>query len=58
MDRSEISLFMEHAFGRLEAWFQWLNNTQSGICYTSMWDAGVQEIIFFSFRPFIFTFSF
>ncbi|KAK2438022.1 mannosyl-oligosaccharide glucosidase GCS1 [Trifolium repens] len=30
IDRSEISLFMERAFGRLEAWFQWLNNTQSG----------------------------
>nr|XP_004504457.1 mannosyl-oligosaccharide glucosidase GCS1-like isoform X2 [Cicer arietinum] len=30
MDRSEISLFLESAFDRLEAWFQWLNITQSG----------------------------
>lgn len=35
MDRSEISLFLERAFGRLDAWFQWYNETQSGICYTS-----------------------
>ncbi|CAL5214028.1 unnamed protein product [Lathyrus oleraceus] len=30
MERSEISLFLECAFSRLEAWFQWLNKTQSG----------------------------
>ncbi|KAJ1407359.1 Six-hairpin glycosidase superfamily [Sesbania bispinosa] len=30
MDRNEISLFMERAFVRLEAWFQWFNTTQSG----------------------------
>ncbi|KAK7246974.1 hypothetical protein RIF29_41848 [Crotalaria pallida] len=29
-DRSEISVFLEHAFVRLEAWFQWFNTTQSG----------------------------
>lgn len=40
MERSEISLFLECAFSRLEAWFQWLNKTQSGISYTAMWDAG------------------
>ncbi|KAK7290370.1 hypothetical protein RIF29_04742 [Crotalaria pallida] len=31
-DRSEISVFLEHAFIRLEAWFQWFNTTHSG-CY-------------------------
>ncbi|TKY59878.1 Mannosyl-oligosaccharide glucosidase GCS1 [Spatholobus suberectus] len=30
MDRSEISLFLERAFVRLEAWFHWFNTTQSG----------------------------
>ncbi|KAK7359394.1 hypothetical protein VNO77_01352 [Canavalia gladiata] len=30
MDRSEISQFLERAFVRLEAWFQWFNTTQSG----------------------------
>ncbi|XP_027344066.1 mannosyl-oligosaccharide glucosidase GCS1 isoform X2 [Abrus precatorius] len=30
MHRSEISLFLERAFVRLEAWFQWFNTTQSG----------------------------
>ncbi|KAE9601106.1 putative glycosidase [Lupinus albus] len=30
VDRSEISLFLERAFVRLEAWFQWFNTTQSG----------------------------
>ncbi|CAJ2677586.1 mannosyl-oligosaccharide glucosidase GCS1-like protein [Trifolium pratense] len=29
-DRSEISMFLESAFVRLEAWFQWFNTTQSG----------------------------
>ncbi|XP_028772194.1 mannosyl-oligosaccharide glucosidase GCS1 [Neltuma alba] len=29
-DKTEISLFLEHAFVRLEAWFQWFNTTQSG----------------------------
>ncbi|XP_057751038.1 mannosyl-oligosaccharide glucosidase GCS1 [Arachis stenosperma] len=29
-DRSDISLFLERAFVRLEAWFQWFNTTQSG----------------------------
>ncbi|KAI9080854.1 hypothetical protein K1719_037163 [Acacia pycnantha] len=29
-DRNEISLFLERAFVRLEAWFQWFNTTQSG----------------------------
>ncbi|XP_061360751.1 mannosyl-oligosaccharide glucosidase GCS1 isoform X1 [Gastrolobium bilobum] len=30
IERSEISLFLERAFVRLEAWFQWFNTTQSG----------------------------
>ncbi|KAK7399994.1 hypothetical protein VNO78_11192 [Psophocarpus tetragonolobus] len=30
MDKTEISLFLERAFVRLEAWFQWFNTTQSG----------------------------
>ncbi|XP_027343269.1 mannosyl-oligosaccharide glucosidase GCS1-like [Abrus precatorius] len=30
MDKTEISLFLERAFIRLEAWFQWFNTTQSG----------------------------
>ncbi|KAK7246978.1 hypothetical protein RIF29_41852 [Crotalaria pallida] len=30
MDRNDISLFLNHAFVRLEAWFQWFNTTQSG----------------------------
>ncbi|KAG5058005.1 hypothetical protein GLYMA_05G146400v4 [Glycine max] len=29
-DKTEISLFLERAFVRLEAWFQWFNTTQSG----------------------------
>ncbi|KAL9328875.1 hypothetical protein ACSQ67_003878 [Phaseolus vulgaris] len=29
-DGSEISLFLERAFVRLEAWFHWFNTTQSG----------------------------
>ncbi|KAK7246976.1 hypothetical protein RIF29_41850 [Crotalaria pallida] len=29
MDRNDISLFLNHAFVRLEAWFQWFNTTQS-----------------------------
>ncbi|KAK7359395.1 hypothetical protein VNO77_01353 [Canavalia gladiata] len=29
-DKTEISLFLERAFIRLEAWFQWFNTTQSG----------------------------
>lgn len=33
-DRNEISLFLERAFVRLEAWFQWFNTTQSGIYYS------------------------
>lgn len=33
MDRSEITMFLERAFVRLEAWFQWFNTTQLGICY-------------------------
>lgn len=31
MDGSKISLFLERAFVRLEAWFHWFNTTQSGI---------------------------
>ncbi|RDX71340.1 Mannosyl-oligosaccharide glucosidase GCS1, partial [Mucuna pruriens] len=30
MDKTEITLFLERAFVRLEAWFQWFNTTQSG----------------------------
>ncbi|WVZ23581.1 hypothetical protein V8G54_002125 [Vigna mungo] len=30
MDGSKISLFLERAFVRLEAWFHWFNTTQSG----------------------------
>ncbi|CAL0306373.1 unnamed protein product [Lupinus luteus] len=30
MDRSQISLFLERAFVRLEVWFQWFNTAQSG----------------------------
>ena len=29
-EKTEISLFLERAFVRLEAWFQWFNTTQSG----------------------------
>ncbi|XP_059624181.1 mannosyl-oligosaccharide glucosidase GCS1-like [Cornus florida] len=29
-ESNEISSFLERAFGRLEAWFQWFNTTQSG----------------------------
>uniref|UniRef100_A0A2P2M3T4 Mannosyl-oligosaccharide glucosidase n=1 Tax=Rhizophora mucronata TaxID=61149 RepID=A0A2P2M3T4_RHIMU len=29
-ERNEITSFFEHAFVRLEAWFQWFNTTQSG----------------------------
>ncbi|MED6180460.1 hypothetical protein PIB30_010676 [Stylosanthes scabra] len=29
-DRSDIYLFLERAFVRLEAWFRWFNTTQSG----------------------------
>jgi mannosyl-oligosaccharide glucosidase len=31
MESNEISSFLERAFIRLEAWFQWFNTTQSGI---------------------------
>ncbi|RDX71339.1 Mannosyl-oligosaccharide glucosidase GCS1 [Mucuna pruriens] len=30
IDKNEISLFLERAFVRLEAWFHWFNTTQSG----------------------------
>ncbi|XP_057949553.1 mannosyl-oligosaccharide glucosidase GCS1 [Malania oleifera] len=30
IERTEISTFLERAFVRLEAWFQWFNTTQSG----------------------------
>ncbi|KAL2343448.1 hypothetical protein Fmac_004733 [Flemingia macrophylla] len=30
VDKTEISLFLERAFVRLEAWFQWFNTTQPG----------------------------
>lgn len=32
-ERNEITSFLERAFVRLEAWFQWFNTTQSGIFY-------------------------
>jgi len=35
MDGSEVSLFLERAFVRLEAWFHWFNTTQSGISYNT-----------------------
>ncbi|KAI4336596.1 hypothetical protein L6164_015105 [Bauhinia variegata] len=34
-EKSEISLFLERAFDRLEAWFHWFNTTQSGIQMSS-----------------------
>lgn len=36
MESNEISSFLERAFVRLEAWFQWFNTTQSGnlfVCF-------------------------
>jgi mannosyl-oligosaccharide glucosidase len=30
-ESNEVSSFLERAFVRLEAWFQWFNATQSGI---------------------------
>lgn len=29
-ESKDISAFFERSFGRLEAWFQWFNTTQSG----------------------------
>ncbi|CAJ2677592.1 unnamed protein product [Trifolium pratense] len=51
MDRSEISLFMERAFGRLEAWFQWLNNTQSGEQMSSYYWRGRDNRTIFELNP-------
>ncbi|KAI8527967.1 hypothetical protein RHMOL_Rhmol12G0115200 [Rhododendron molle] len=34
-ERDQISSFLERAFVRLEAWFQWFNTTQSGMATSS-----------------------
>ena len=31
-EEKQVSSFLERAFVRLDAWFQWFNTTQSGIC--------------------------
>nr|XP_027191588.1 mannosyl-oligosaccharide glucosidase GCS1-like isoform X2 [Cicer arietinum] len=51
MDRSEISLFLECAFGRLEAWFQWLNITQSGEQMSSYYWHGRDNVTTFELNP-------
>jgi len=33
MDKTDILVFLDRAFVRLEAWFQWFHTTQSGMLY-------------------------
>ena len=35
MDKTDISVFLERTFVRLEAWFQWFNTTQSGLLHNA-----------------------
>lgn len=51
MDRSEISLFLERAFGRLDAWFQWYNETQSGEQMSSYYWRGRDNMTTLQLNP-------
>ncbi|XP_024994178.1 mannosyl-oligosaccharide glucosidase GCS1-like isoform X2 [Cynara cardunculus var. scolymus] len=42
-ESKEISVFFERSFGRLEAWFQWFNTTQSGKHRSSYYWHGRKE---------------
>lgn len=42
-ESKEISAFFERSFGRLEAWFQWFNTTQSGQYKSSYYWHGRKE---------------
>ncbi|KAI3728397.1 hypothetical protein L6452_17032 [Arctium lappa] len=42
-ESKEISVFFERSFGRLEAWFQWFNTTQSGKYRSSYYWHGRKE---------------
>lgn len=50
-DRGEISMFLERAYVRLEAWFQWFNTTQSGKQMSSYYWHGRDNITMRELNP-------
>ncbi|KAL5055445.1 hypothetical protein RYX36_036127 [Vicia faba] len=50
-DRGEISMFLERAYVRLEAWFQWFNTTQSGKQTSSYYWHGRDNITMRELNP-------
>ncbi|KAF1887903.1 hypothetical protein Lal_00023911 [Lupinus albus] len=51
MDSSKISLFLDRAFVRLEAWFQWFNTTQSGNKMSSYYWHGRDNMTMHELNP-------
>ncbi|CAL0329723.1 unnamed protein product [Lupinus luteus] len=51
MDSSKISLFLDRAFVRLEAWFQWFNTTQSGSKMSSYYWHGRDNMTIHELNP-------
>ncbi|KAK8472312.1 hypothetical protein PHAVU_002G174901 [Phaseolus vulgaris] len=51
MDKTDISVFLERAFVRLEAWFQWFHTTQSGKQMSSYYWHGRDNSTIYELNP-------